>query len=401
MVAPLAGIKVVEIASFVAVPAAGALLADLGADVVKVETPWGEIYRYNSPRIAGLSSDFPAGPAFQMDNRGKRSIGLDLALPQAQEALRTIIAGADVVITNVLPARLKRYGLDPEGLRARQPGLIFARLSGFGPDGDRADDPAFDYTAFWSLSGLMDQMRDEGVDPSWMRPGIGDHSASMALVVGILSALRVRDQTGEGQVIDVALQQVGHYINGNDMAMTLAAGEAPLRHDRTAPRNPLWNHYVCRDGRRLFLVMIDSDRYWPLLTRAIGRPELAGDERFATGFARLQNSAALVSLLDETFETRTLAEWGEVLASERLIWAPIQTLEEAARDANAAESGMFATVDHPQHGRFQTVAPPLRMSGHPLTGEAPAPELSAHTAEVLREAGVDEETLALLLASVS
>jgi crotonobetainyl-CoA:carnitine CoA-transferase CaiB-like acyl-CoA transferase len=399
--APLAGIKVVEIASFVAVPAAGALLADMGADVIKVETPWGEIYRYNSPRMAGLESGFPAGPAFQMDNRGKRSIGLDLALPQAQEALRRVIEGADVVITNVLPARLERYGLDPETLRAARPELIFARLSGYGPDGDRANDPAFDYTAFWSLSGLMDQMRDEGVEPSWMRPGIGDHSASMAMVVGIIGALRVRDQTGEGQVIDVALQQIGHYINGNDMAMTLAAGEAPPRHDRSAPRNPLWNHYACADGRRLFLVMIDSDRYWPLLARAIGRPELAGDERFANGFARFRNAAELVALLDGVFAERTLDEWAEPLESERLIWAPIKTLAEAAEDANSVEAGMFATVEHPRHGTFRTVAPPFRMSGHALVGDAPAPELAEHTAEVLQAAGVDDETLALLLASVS
>ena len=401
MTAPLAGIKVVEVATFVAVPAAGALLADMGAEVIKVETPWGELYRYNTPKMSGLDSDFPIGPAFQMDNRGKKSIALDLALPQAQEALQQLIGTADVVITNVLPARLEKYGIDPGTLCARHPDLVYARLSGYGPDGDRANDPAFDYTAFWSLSGLMDQMRDEGVDGSWMRPGIGDHSASMAMVTGILGALRVRDRGEGGQVVDVALQQIGHYINGNDMSMTLAAGTAPARHDRSGPRNPLWNHYTCADGRRLFLVMIDSDRYWPLLAKAIGRPELATDERFENGFGRFANAKALVALLDEIFAEKPLDDWAERLESERLIWAPIKTLEEAARDENAIATGQFATVRHPEHGEYRTVAPPFRMSGHAMVGDAPAPDLAAHTAEVLAEAGIDDETLALLLASAS
>jgi crotonobetainyl-CoA:carnitine CoA-transferase CaiB-like acyl-CoA transferase len=401
MSAPLAGIKVVEIANFVAVPAAGALLADLGADVIKVEVPWGEIYRHASPRMAGLDHDFPASPPFQMDNRGKRSLGMDLMLPQAREALRQLIGTADIVITNVLPARLLKYGLDPETLRADRPELIYARLSGYGPDGDRANDPAFDYTAFWALSGLMDHLHDRGAPPGWMRPGVGDHSAAMAMVTGILAALRTRDQGGEGQVIDVALQQIGHYINGNDMAHALVTGQTLPYHERDAPRNPLWNHYRCRDGRWLFLVMIDSDRYWPALARAIGRPELAKDARFANGVERFRNCRELAALLDEIFAERTVDEWCEPLESERLIWAPVRTLAEAARDENAEKTGMFSTVEHPQYGAFKTVAPPFKMSGYPMTGSSPAPALAADTGDVLAEAGVDDETIALIVASSS
>ncbi|MCR9096204.1 MAG: CoA transferase [bacterium] len=401
MTAPLAGIKVVEIASFVAVPAAGALLADMGAEVVKVEVPWGEVYRHASPKLAGFDSDFPAGAPYQMDNRGKRSLGLDLALPQAQEALRKVIAGADVVITNVLPARLEKYGLDPETLQRDQPSLIFARLSGYGPDGDRANDPAFDYTAFWSLSGLMDHLRDLDAPPGWMRPGVGDHSAAMAMVTGILGALRVRDQGGDGQVIDVALQQIGYYINGNDAANALATGETPPRHDRKEPRNPLWNHYETRDGRWLFLVMIEADRYWPTFTKLIERPDLAADERFANAGERFRNSRALVELLDALFKERSLAEWEDVLNGGRLIWAPVRTLAEAIQDENANATGMFATVDHPEFGKFKTVAPPFRMSGHAMTGDAPAPLLAVDTADVLGEAGVDDETIALIVSSSS
>lgn len=401
MTAPLSGIKVVELASFVAVPAAGALLADMGAEVVKVEVPWGEVYRHASPKLAGFDSDFPAGAPYQMDNRGKRSLGLDLAIPQAQDALRKVIAGADVFITNVLPARLEKYGLDPETLRRDQPSLIFARLSGYGPDGDRANDPAFDYTAFWSLSGLMDHLRDLEAPPGWMRPGVGDHSAAMAMVTGILGALRVRDQSGEGQVVDVALQQIGYYINGNDTANALATGETPPRHDRREPRNPLWNHYETRDGRWLFLVMIEADRYWPTFTKVIERTDLAKDERFANAGERFRHSRALVEILDALFRERTLAEWEEILDRGRIIWAPVRTLAEAIRDENANRAGMFATVDHPEYGKFQTVAPPFRMSGHAMPGAAPAPLLAVDTADVLAEAGVDDETIALIVASSS
>ena len=399
MSAPLAGIKVVEIASFVAVPAAGALLADMGADVIKVEVPWGEIYRHTTPRLAGFDHDFAAGPPFQMDNRGKRSLALDLALPQAVEALGQVIEGADIVITNVLPARLVKYGLDPETLRAKRPELIVARLSGYGPEGDRANDPAFDYTAFWAMSGLMDHLHDLDSPPGWMRPGIGDHSAGMAMVTGILGALRIRDQGGDGQVIDVALQQIGYYINGNDTAHALVTGETPPRHDRKAPRNPLWNHYECQDGRWVFLVMIEADRYWPGFTKAVDRPDLMDDPRFTNATERYRNSAALVEILDELFATRPIEKWVEPMNAEHIIWAPVRTLAEAVQDENANETGMFATVEHPEYGSFKTVAPPFKMSNHVMEGDAPAPLLAADTADVLAEAGVDDETIALLLAA--
>ncbi|MCA9506386.1 MAG: CoA transferase, partial [Myxococcales bacterium] len=151
----------------------------------------------------------------------------------------------------------------------------------------------------------------------------------------------------------------------------------------------------------LFLVMIDSDRYWPLLARAIGRPELARDERFKGAIERFKNNRELAALLEEVFLARTLEAWGEALASERLIWAPVRTLVEASRDANAAKSGMFPTVEHPDYGVFRTVAPPVRMSAHEMTGGTAAPTLAADTAAVLAEAGVDDETIALIVASSS
>ncbi|MCH2170264.1 CoA transferase [Myxococcota bacterium] len=397
MAAPLEGIRVVELASFVAAPACGALLADLGADVIKVEVPWGEIYRHSTPRMVGFESDFPASAPYQMENRGKRSLALDLALPQALEALHKVVDTADVMLTNMLPARLEKNGLDPETLRTARPELIVCRISGFGPDGPDANRPAFDYSTFWARTGIMDQLRDPEAPPAFQRPGFGDHSAAMAMALGVVSALRTRDADGQGQVIDVSLQHIGFYVNGNDVASSLAAGEQPPMHQRKQPRNPLWNHYRTAGDRWLFLVMIESDRYWPEFLRAIERSDLETDERFAGAVPRYQNSRELVEILDATFAQRTLEEWGERLNAHSVIWAPTRTILEATQDPAAREYGSFPTVDHPEFGSFETVAPPMRMSAHDMPATAPAPGLGAHTAEVLAEAGVDAETIALLV----
>ncbi|MFT5444361.1 MAG: crotonobetainyl-CoA:carnitine CoA-transferase CaiB-like acyl-CoA transferase [Myxococcota bacterium] len=399
MSAPLSGIRVVELASFVAAPSCGALLTDLGADVIKVEVPWGELYRHNTPRMAGYDNDFPASAPYQMDNHGKRSLALDLALPQAKDALKKVVDSADVLLTNMLPARLAKYGLDPETLLAERPEFIVARISGFGPNGPEANTPAFDYSAFWSRSGLMSALHDGDAPPAFQRPGIGDHSAGLALTVGILAALRTRDNEGKGQVIDVALQDIGFYIAGNDTSTALVTDESPLQHNRSEPRNPLWNHYECGDGRWIFLVMIESDRYWPLLVEALARPELGQDERFAGGVARFKNSKDLTRILCETFATKPLEHWRQLFDDKGLIWAPVLTVAEAIQEPHAIARGSFPTVEHPEYGAFRTVAPPLRMSKHAMPGNAPAPMLGADTATVCQEAGIDDETTALLLAA--
>jgi crotonobetainyl-CoA:carnitine CoA-transferase CaiB-like acyl-CoA transferase len=393
MSAPLEGIRVVEIASYVAAPAAGALLADLGAEVIKVEVPHGEVYRYARPRLLGMKSDFPEAPHFHMDNRGKRSLALDLTRQEAQAALARVIDGADVVLTNMLPERLRRYGLDADSLRAAKPALIVAALSGYGSRGEEASRPAFDYAAYWARTGFMDVMRDAGAAPSFQRPGIGDHAAALALVSGILAALRMRDRSGEGQVVEVSLQHIGFYVDGNDAAVALATGESPPRHDRERPRNPLWNHYRTADDRWLFLCMIESDPYWSKLCTAIGRPDLDGDPRYADARGRYRHAAELTATLAADFAAQPLAEWERRLAEHGVIWAPVRTLAEAIRDPQARANGVFRTVHHPAVGAFETVAPPLRLSAHEMRAAKPAPELGADNEAVLRAAGLSEDEI--------
>ena len=293
--APLTGVRVVEIAHYVAVPAAGALLADLGAEVVKVELPpRGEVYRRSRLKHWGYPSDFSEYPPFQMENRGKRSIILDLTRAEARAALLRIIDGVEIVITNLLPGRRRKYGLDHESLLERKPELIVGAISGYGLGGEEADTPAFDYTAYWARTGMMDLMHDEGHPPSMLRPGVGDHAAAANLVCGILAALRLRDATGQGRYVDVSLLQTGLHILGNDLANALVLDGPIRRHDRKAPDNPLWNSYPVADGRWLLLVMVDSDPYWPRFCRAVDRGDLGEDERFRGARARAQNSAAVM-----------------------------------------------------------------------------------------------------------
>lgn len=399
MKAPLEGIRVVEIAHFVAVPAAGALLADLGADVIKIELPpSGEIYRRSRPKFTGYQTDFPEGPGFHLDNRGKRSIMLDLTHPDARDALYRVIDGADVVTTNLLPGRRVKYGLDHETLLARNPDLIVAAISGYGLGGDEADRPAFDYAAYWARTGMMDVMRDEGVPPSMLRPGVGDHAAASNLVIAILAALRMRDATGIGRYVEVSLLQTGLYILGCDFATALVAREPIKRHDRKATTNPLWNSYPTSDGRWLMLVMIDPTVYWPRLLAAIGRPELATDPRFEDPFTRAANGAALVAIVEAEFASRPLDEWRPKLDAAGLIWSPVNQVHEVLDDPQARAMGYFEDLEHPTAGRFESLAPPFKIDGVELGTRQTCSLLDADGEAVLREAGVDEDMIAKLRA---
>lgn len=399
MKAPLEGIRVVEIAHFVAVPAAGALLADLGADVVKIELPpGGEIYRRSRPKFTGYQTDFPEGPGFHLDNRGKRSLMLDLGNPDAREALYRVIDGADIVTTNLLPARRAKYGLDHETLLARKPGLVVAAINGYGLGGEEADRPAFDYAAYWARTGMMDLMRDEGVPPSMLRPGVGDHAAASNLVIAILGALRMRDATGQGRYVEVSLLQTGLYILGCDFATALVAREPIKRHDRKSTTNPLWNSYPTKDGRWLMLVMIDPTTYWPRVLAAIERPELAKDPRFEEPFTRAANAAALVAIFEETFASRTLDEWRPRLDAADLIWSPVNQVHEAIDDPQARAMGYFDELEHPHVGRFESLGPPFSIEGVKLGSRRSCSPLDADGEAVLREAGVDEAVIAKLRA---
>lgn len=391
---PLAGIRVVEVAHFVAVPAAGTLLADLGAEVIKIELPpKGEMYRRSRPKYGGYDSEFPENPAFHMDNRGKRSVVLDLTQPESRAALLRLIDTADVFLTNLLPRRRVKYGLDHESLAARHPRLIMGAINGYGLGGEEADRPAFDYAAYWARTGLMDAMRDEGVPPSLQRPGVGDHAAGSNLVVGILAALRLRDQTGEGRYVETSLLQTGLHVMGNDVALSLVTRAPVRRHDRVNAPNPLWNSYPVAGDRWILLVMIEADRYWEPLCKAIGRDDLLTDQRFQDGFARSDHAAELIRELESTFQTATLDVWKPRLDAAALIWSPVQRLDETIVDAQAHAMGYFTQLEHPEAGPFETVGPPVQIQGVAIGAEKPISPVDSDRRQVLRSAGLTDEEI--------
>ncbi|MFQ5417633.1 MAG: CaiB/BaiF CoA transferase family protein [Myxococcota bacterium] len=322
-----------------------------------------------------------------MDNKGKRSLPLDLKRSEAREALLRVIDRADIFITNLLPARRKKYGLDHESLLERHPSLLVGAVSGYGNGGGGADWPAFDYSAYWARTGMMDIMHDEGVAPSMQRPAVGDHAAAVNLVCGLMAAMRMRDATGEGRYVDVSLLQTGLHILGTDIANALVTREPPRRHDRRAAPNALWNSYPVAEGRWLLLVMIEADRYWPSFCEAIDRPDLFEDPRFENAWQRSHNCRELIAELESTFRERTLDAWK----------APVNQVEEAIDDPQARAMGYFQEVDHPEAGRFETVGPPFRIDGCELGARTGAAPLGSDARDVLREAGLTSEELEKLV----
>ena len=382
---PLQGLRVLEIANWLAVPAAAAMLADMGADVVKIEPPQGDAWR-GFRLDAVYPGSFPMNYAFALDNRGKRSVVLDFGVSEARDVVMKLVDSADVLLTNLVPERRQRYGLTYQQVSARNPRIIYLGFSGYGSEGPDRDRLGFDYAAFWARSGIMGLIGEPDAPPSPQRPGMGDHSTAPLLVSGVLAALLARERTGRGQEVSGSLLNTGLWVLGTDVQATLVSRQSPQRVSRTQASNPLWNTYQCRDAW-LMLVMPQPDPYWPAMCAAIDRPELAGDPRFATFDARRANARDLVTLFEAAFLSETRAEWGHRLDRHGLIWAPVQQLADVVEDPQVQANGFFTTVDHPTHGPYQTIGLPLKFSESDVQVRGPAPEIGQHTEEVLLEAG--------------
>lgn len=394
MTGVLDDITVLELANWVAGPSAGAILADMGADVIKVEPLAGDSMRglLRQPVLpeGAPRTDFP----FHLDNRGKRSLAVDLGDPRGGELVRELALTADVVVTNLLPGRLERYGLGHEQLRAANPRLIYALVTGYGSTGDDADRIAFDLTAFFGRGAIMSLVGEPGEPPPAFRPGQGDHPTGLALLSGILAALRVRDRTGEGQLVETALMRTAAWTIGCDVAVALVDGEQPNKRARDEAFSPMNTRFRCADG--WINLSTFNQGLWPRFCEALDRPDLVDDERFATPQDRFRNNVELIHLLDEVFASRTVAEWTAPLDGTGIIWAKVAELPDLVADPQAEEMGMWVEVDHPVAGRFRTMAAPFSLSGTPLEVRGVGPEVGEHTTEVLAEKGIAAERVAEL-----
>ena len=372
----LQGIRVVELATYVAAPGACAQLADWGAEVIKVEAPGGDPYR----QFFGFTGDEIAeNRVFDLENRGKQSIVLDLEREDERATLRELIATADVFVTNTRAASLARLGLGWEELKAIRPDLIYVHFSGYGASGPDAAKPGFDLTAFWARSGLCSLATVKGGEPPLLRTGIGDHSASLALTSGIMAALFHRERTGEGQKIEGSLLRVGVFIGGAEHAIQLQLGRLASPRPRQQAINPLSNFFRSGDGQWFIIVpRSGGDGDWPAIARAARRPELLDDPRFAGVRARREHVGILVALLDAGFGAMTWDEARTALAAEDLIFAAVQSVADATRDPQAIPAGCYA----PFAGEAALLpAPPLDF-GVPVAAPRRAPALDADGAAI-------------------
>lgn len=382
MAGPVEGVKVVELGVWVAGPAAGGILADWGADVIKIEPPTGD-----PARMFGrmLGCDMGLNPPFEMDNRSKRSVVLDLGTDAGRATAFELLAGADVFLTNVRPGALQRLGLDFESVSAANPRLVYGLITGYGENGPDADRAAFDVAAFWSRAGVAHLLTRPGETPPFQRGGMGDHSAGMTMAAAVCAALLARERTGAGQLVTTSLYRQGAYTVSFDLNTYLMSGQPIAIGQRESMGNPCMNNYAAQDGRRFWIVGLEPERHWPALCRAVGRPEWRDDPRFADARSRAANSAALIVALDEIFATRPLDEWARIFAGEPdFFWSPINTLEDVVADEQFHAAG--GIVDVPDgDAAVPMVATPADFHGTPWAPRSAAPELGQHTEEVLAD----------------
>jgi crotonobetainyl-CoA:carnitine CoA-transferase CaiB-like acyl-CoA transferase len=397
MVAPMDGVRVVELSSWMAAPCAGAVFADMGADVIKVEPLTGDIVRGMSRKPKLAEGQVDVDHSFQMDNRGKRSIAVAIDRDEGAELVRRLVDDADVLLCNLLPHRQARYGLDPATLLARRPTLVHATLSGYGLTGPEATRPGFDVTTFFGRGAITDSMTEPGGIAPQPRPAQGDHTTGIAMVAAVLAALRMVERTGEGQVVDVSLMGTAAWTMATDLAATLVDGRSPSKRDRHHLIVPLANRFRCADDRWIVLNMTET-RWWEPFCTTVGRPDLLEDERYQTVRGRFDHMPELIDILDEVFATRTLAEWSASFDEAGLIYGPASTIADLAADPQAAATGMFPMIEHPS-GSFRTVAAPMRISGADIRPRGPAPSVGGNTVEILTSIGFDPGEIDALTAA--
>ena len=366
-------------------PAAGAILADWGADVIKVEGPNGDPVR--GLRTAGLTPD---GPAFtwEMWNRNKRAIALDLTRPKAQEILHQLVADADVFLTSVLPLQRERLGIDVGAIRNANPSIIYAACSGQGGQGPDSHRAGYDGITFWARSGASSSVTPPGTDPVGMPVGaFGDSLSGLALAGGVAAALVKKARTGEGVLVEGSLLSTAMWAMQMGITGSESAGldEMP-RMTRQRPFNPLVNAYPTSDGRWIALCMLQPDRYWPGLCRAVGRADLIDDPRFENDAARSQNLEACVHELDQVFLGQPLTVWRDRLAEQDGPWDVVATVSEVLGDPQVMANGFVQRVEYPGGHHLSLIPSPIQFDGR-AARLRPAPDFGEDTDEILQSLG--------------
>jgi crotonobetainyl-CoA:carnitine CoA-transferase CaiB-like acyl-CoA transferase len=387
MSGPFEGVRVIEVAAWTFVPGAGAIMADLGADVIKVEPPAGDPQR----ALRNLLNQAETGPNpfLELPNRGKRSMTVNLTTDGGRDILLRLAESSDVFITSYLPDLRRRMRIDVEDLRAVNPRLIYVRGSGWGSRGPMTNVGGYDSAAAWSSAGTLHKLTpSDASEPVPQPAAFFDLQGSSAIAGAVAMALFRRERTGEGAVVDVSLLNTGLWTMGPDVAAAPFTGEIP-RPSRLEPGNPIVNYYRTSDDRWINLVCLQADRFWGELCGLIGRPELIDDPRFADATARFEHRRACVEELDRAFAERSLAQWQDVLSGFSGVWAPALTFTEVHEHVQVQANGYLTALTGHDGTPFRLVAPPYQFDEQPPAASGPAPELGQHTEEVLLDMGFD------------
>jgi len=384
---PLSGCRVIELAHIMAGPAAGMLLADMGADVIKVEKVSGDDTRRMVPPTVGGES-----AAFMMMNRNKRGIVLDLKQPEGKEALRRLLRDADVVIENYRKGTMERLGLGYETLRRENPGLIYCALSGFGRSGPYAERGGFDLIA-QGMSGLMSVTGEgPGRPPVKVGPPVSDITAGVLGAMGIAAAYAHKLKTGEGQMVDTSLFEAGITQTFWQSAIALATGETPEPLGSAHPLNAPYQAFETADG--WINIGAANQANWERLAKLIEAPELLEDHRFQDNAGRMQHRLHLETILNAIFRQRRTADWLDILEAGGLPAGPVLTVNEMHRDPQTLARGMIVETEHATVGRTKALGSPVKFSATPTAVTMPAPLLGQHSREVLAEAGFSDAEIA-------
>jgi crotonobetainyl-CoA:carnitine CoA-transferase CaiB-like acyl-CoA transferase len=388
------GVRVLEVAEQTFVPAASALLADWGAEVIKIEhVERGDAMRgLFSSGVGLIPGDVHV--LLESSNRGKQSLGLDLASPEGIEILYKLAETSDVFLTNKLPAVRTKLKIDVDDIRAHNPNIIYTRGTGQGERGPDADQGSYDSLAFWARSGVALAVTrtdyDHVVPPPG--PGFGDSIGAMTIAGGIMGALYHRERTGEATTVDVSLLSSGMWAMGQTISMSLLLNFPWQPAPGAGPRNPLTGNYRASDGRWVALTCLQAAKYWPSMCEVIGRPELAVDPRFADHEALMANTPEAIDILREAFAQHTLAEWRQKLEHFTGQWAIVQNTLEVAADPQAEANGYLQPGETAEGKPYQLVAAPVQFGGVPAVPKR-APEFNEHGDKILSDLGLDWDTI--------
>lgn len=389
------GLKVVDLASFIAGPAAAAILSDFGADVIKVEPPKGDTWRF-AHKIPPQPMSNDAYP-WHLTNRNKRGMAIDLKSPRSGEILERLVKWADVLIANTPHAARKKLHLEYEDVVQWNPRLIYADLTGFGEKGPDANLPGFDVTSYWARSSLLYQTRDAGAPPTWPLAGSGDHATAVGLFSAIVMGLYRRERTGKGSYVTTSLLAEGVWSAGVTVQGALCEARFFGLHDRKSPPNPTMNVYRSGDNN-WFLLLVTPDKL-AALAEGIGRPDLLTDSRFNEPAKVVANTAQLTTILDEVFASQPMAHWREVFDQAHITFGELKGPNEVINDPQLRANNIVVPLEGAGGKLTSTISSPMQMHGVTKEPAKRAPELGEHNEEVLKELGFDSNQIDSLRAS--